>query len=35
MNQRIKFEEAIEKFLDLIKNDKEIIGILITGSFVK
>lgn len=35
MNQRIKFEEAIEKFLDLIKRDEEIIGILVTGSFVK
>lgn len=35
MNQQIKFEEATEKFLDLIKNDKEIIGILIAGSFVR
>lgn len=34
MNRQEKFEKAVEKFIDFVKDDKEIIGILITGSFI-
>lgn len=35
MSQYLKYKKALEKFIDSIKNDEEIIGILISGSYYR
>ncbi len=35
VNQQLKFKIAIEKFIDSVRNADDIIGILITGSYVR